>query len=38
MEAKIVKCPTCGHETQVRKIVRRKFCIKCGTLMKEVAE
>jgi len=38
METKIVKCPSCGHETEVGKLVRRKFCLHCGRLMKEVME
>ncbi len=37
VETKIVKCPVCGSETEIGKLVRRKFC-QCGRLMMEVAE
>ena len=33
MEAKIMKCPACGHETEVKETVRRKYCRLCGRLM-----
>ncbi len=36
METKIVKCPVCGHETEVTQKTRRKYCRLCGRLMEVI--
>ncbi len=37
IDMKDMKCPVCGHRTEVKETVRRKYCRLCGRLM-EVRE